>query len=84
MTYRGERMARLSVGPMSVLVDEDAHDAKVTIGFASDDCDADFRNAVGRGAEVAEPPTDRPWGVRAACWRGPGTVTVELDQPLRK
>jgi predicted enzyme related to lactoylglutathione lyase len=84
MTYRGERMASLALGPMQVLLDEDAQDAKVTIGFSSEDCDADFRTAVDRGAEVAEPPTDRPWGVRAAYLRGPGAVTVELEQPLRK
>lgn len=84
LVYRGERMASLSLGGLQLLLDEDKEDAKITIGFASEDCDAEFKTALGRGADVVEPPTDRAWGVRAAYLRGPGAVTVELEQPLKR
>jgi predicted enzyme related to lactoylglutathione lyase len=82
LTYRGEEMASLTVGPLQMLLDIADEDARITIGFATKDCDADFAAVVAKGAAVIEPPTDRPWGVRAAYLRGPGKVTVELEQML--
>lgn len=82
LTHRGENMASLTVDPMQLLLDRADEDARITIGFATEDCDADFAAVVAKGVEVIEPPTDRPWGVRAAYLRGPGAVTVELEQML--
>jgi hypothetical protein len=38
----------------------------------------------GRGAEMIEAPQDRPWGARAAYLKGPGGLTVEIEQVLKR
>ena len=37
-----------------------------------------------RGAKPLEAPADRSYGVRSACVKGPGALTFEIEQPLRK
>jgi len=69
-TYRGEQMAVLQFGPILLVLDQDEEETVTTIGYATEDCDADFRRVVGRGAQVIEEPADRSWGVRVAY---PGT-----------
>lgn len=79
-TYRGERMAVLQFGPILLVLDQDEDETVTTIGYATADCDADFRTVVGRGAQVIEEPADRTWGVRVAYLKGPGRITLELEQ----
>ena len=81
-TFATPRMAVVPFGPIQLLLDEGDEETNATIGYASAQCDADFRTLVGRGAEVIEEPLDRPWGVRAAYLRGPGRLVVELEQAL--
>ncbi|OLB32105.1 MAG: hypothetical protein DMG42_02020 [Acidobacteria bacterium] len=57
-------------------------DSVVTIGFDSKDCDADYRMITSRGAEPIEAPQDRPWDARTAYVKGPGGLTVEIEQLL--
>lgn len=83
-TYRQERMAILRFGPILLLLDQGEEETVTTIGYATADCDADFRTVVGRGAEVIEEPADRSWGVRVAYLKGPGHITLELEQELSK
>ena len=83
-TYRGERMAVLRFGPILLVLDQDEDETVTTIGYATANCDADFRTVVGRGAEVIEEPADRSWGVRVAYLKGPGRITLELEQSLAK
>jgi catechol 2,3-dioxygenase-like lactoylglutathione lyase family enzyme len=78
----GGGMAALSLHGASLILDAGDEDGTATIGFASDDCDADYRLATERGAETLEAPADRPWGVRAAYLRGPGRITFEIEQDL--
>jgi catechol 2,3-dioxygenase-like lactoylglutathione lyase family enzyme len=75
-------MAVVSLHGASIILDAADEDGRATIGFASDDCDADYRLASDGGAEALEPPEDRPWGVRAAYLRGPGRITFEIEQEL--
>jgi predicted enzyme related to lactoylglutathione lyase len=75
-------MAVASVHGVSLILDRADEDATVTIGFNSENCDEDYRQATERAAETLEPPTDRPWGVRAAYIRGPGRITFEIEQAL--
>lgn len=75
-------MAVLSLHGASLILDAADEDGAATIGFASDDCDADHRLAADRGADTLEAPEDRPWGVRAAYLRGPGRITFEIEQEL--
>jgi predicted enzyme related to lactoylglutathione lyase len=83
-TYREERMAVLHFGPILLVLDEDQEETVTTIGYATADCDADFRTVVSRGAQVIEEPADRSWGVRVAYLKGPGRITLELEQELSK
>ena len=81
-TFENGGMAVLSLHGASLILDAADEDGTATIGFASDDCDADYRQASERGAETLEAPEDRAWGVRAAYLRGPGRITFEIEQEL--
>jgi len=83
-TYRVERMAVFQFGPILLVLDQEDEETVTTIGYATADCDADFRTVVGRGAQVIEEPADRSWGVRVAYLKGPGRITLELEQELSK
>ena len=74
--FHNERMVWLSFGELGVILDAAPADSTVTLGFDCEDCDADYRLVMGRGAESIEAPQDRPWGARSAYLKGPGGVTV--------
>ena len=80
--YHDDGMSSLSLGTVQMLLDRSDSDSRSTIGFSTENCDADFAAVIARGAVATEPPSDRPWGVRAAYLRGPGGITVELEQML--
>jgi catechol 2,3-dioxygenase-like lactoylglutathione lyase family enzyme len=82
--FNNERMAWLPFGDLGVILDAAPDDSIVTIGFDSKDCDADYRLITSRGAEPIEAPQDRPWGARTAYLRGPGGLTVEIEQLLNR
>jgi predicted enzyme related to lactoylglutathione lyase len=75
-------MAVLQFGAFTLILDAAPEDSVATIGFNSADCDADFAALVARGADVIEPPHDRPYGARVAYLRGPGALTIEIEQML--
>ena len=39
-------------------------------------------NVIDRGAVPLEPPTTKPYGVRAAYFRGPGALRCEIEGPV--
>lgn len=80
--FNDERMVWLSFGEFGVILDKASDDSVVTIGFDSKDCDADYRGITSRGAEPIEAPQARPWGARTAYVKGPGGLTVEIEQLL--
>jgi catechol 2,3-dioxygenase-like lactoylglutathione lyase family enzyme len=82
--FNNERMVWLGFGEFGVILDAAPADSAITLGFDSADCDADYRTLTGRGAETIEAPQDRPWGVRAAYLKGPGGLTVEIEQLLNR
>lgn len=81
-SYCDERMAAIEFGEFTLILDASAENSPVTIGFDSDDCDADYRDLTSRGAESSSPPQDQPWGARAAYFKGPGALTIEIEQML--
>lgn len=81
-TFQNERLATLPFGTMTLILDASACDSPATIGFESENCDADVRAIEERGAVVLERPTDRPWGARSAYIQGPGALTFEIEQML--
>jgi len=83
-TYLNEDMAVFQFGPILLVLDKGEEETVTTLGYASADCDADFRTVVGRGAQVIEEPADRSWGGRVAYLMGPGRITLELEQELSK
>jgi catechol 2,3-dioxygenase-like lactoylglutathione lyase family enzyme len=82
--FNNDKMAWLGFGEFGVILDAAPTDSVVTIGFDSEDCDADYSAVMGRGAETIEVPQDRPWGARAAYLKGPGGLTVEIEQLLKR
>lgn len=81
--FQNERLATFSFGDFILILDAADTDSPATIGFESDDCDQDFREAIERGAIAIEPPNNKPWGARSAYIQGPGRLTFELEQPLK-
>ncbi|MCI0402006.1 MAG: hypothetical protein L0212_00600, partial [Acidobacteria bacterium] len=67
----------------TLILDSSDNDSVATIGFESEDCDADYERLIKRGAQSIEKPADRPWGVRAAYVKGPGSLRFEVEQPLK-
>jgi catechol 2,3-dioxygenase-like lactoylglutathione lyase family enzyme len=78
--FNNEKMVWLGFGEFGVILDAAPADSTLTLGFDSEDCDADYRALIGRGAETIEAPQDKPWGTRSAYLKGPGGVTVEIEQ----
>jgi hypothetical protein len=80
----GKTFAVLPFGETLLLLESGDQDSRVTLGFSSDNCDEDYRAVISRGASSLEEPADRPWGVRAAYIKGPGELTLEIEQLLEK
>jgi len=80
--FSDARMAVLQFGAFTLILDSAPDDSVATIGFASPDCDADFATLAARGAQVVEPPQDRPYSARVAYLQGPGALTIEIEQLL--
>ena len=80
--FNDEPMVWLSFKEFGVILDKASDDSVVTIGFDSKDCDADYRMITSRRAEPIEAPQDRPWDARTAYVKGPGGLTVGIEQLL--
>jgi predicted enzyme related to lactoylglutathione lyase len=81
-SFSSARMAVVGFGAVALILDAASDDSHVTIGFSSDDCAADFEALVARGAQIVQPPQDRPYGARVAYLQGPGRLTIEIEQML--
>ena len=81
--YTSESMAELPTA--GLVLDEEAgftpSDVAVTVGLRVDDVDSVFTHLDARGVPVAEPPTDRPWGVRNFYITDPDGYVIEFEQP---
>jgi catechol 2,3-dioxygenase-like lactoylglutathione lyase family enzyme len=82
--FNNDHMAWLGFGDFGVILDAASADSALTLGFDSDDCDADYRTVTARGAESIEAPQDRPWGARSAYLKGPAALIVEIEQLLKR
>lgn len=51
------------------------------VHFHTDDLDASFEKVRASGAEIAQEPTDQPWGTRDFAVRDPSGNLVRIDQP---
>ncbi len=78
------QMAIFAVGDFSLFVDAEGHDSRATVGFVSEDCDRDYGRVTARGAQTVSAPEDKPYGSRAAYVKGPGALTFEIEQPLKR
>jgi catechol 2,3-dioxygenase-like lactoylglutathione lyase family enzyme len=81
--FQNDRMATLPSGAFTLILDAAEVDSLATIGFETDDCDRDVRVVLARGAVVLDPPSNKPWGVRAAYVQGPGGLRFEIEGPAR-
>lgn len=82
-TFRDERMAVLSLGNLTLILDLAPLDSEATIGFESDDCLRDYNRILKKGATGLEPPTPRPWGAISAHIQGPGKLKFEIEQSMQ-
>lgn len=82
--FQIEQMAIFAVGDFHLFLDQAEHDTRATVGFVSDDCDRDYAAVTAHGAETVSAPEDKPYGARAAYLKGPGALTFEIEQSLRK
>jgi len=80
--FQNEQMATFGFESITLIFDAAKDDVSATVGFESDDCDRDFRTVVQRGAIALEPPTNKPWGVRTAYFKGPGELKFEIEGPV--
>lgn len=78
--YKDNHMAIFSLGSVTMLLEISDHDIPCIIGFASENCDMDYKKVMQRGAISLEEPTDKKWGVRMACIKGPGMLKFEIEQ----
>jgi hypothetical protein len=81
--FQNSRMAAVSFGAFTVILDAAEADHPATVGFQSDDCDRDYRTVLERGAVALDPPANQPWGVRAAYIQGPGRLKFEIEGPIK-
>lgn len=81
-TFQNERLATVPFGVLTLILDAATADSIATLGFESENCDADVRAIEARGGVVLERPTDRPFGVRSAYIQGPGALRFEIEQRL--
>jgi uncharacterized glyoxalase superfamily protein PhnB len=79
--FRNDRMATLVFGSLTLILDAAEIESSATLGFESDDCDRDYHAVLERGAIAIEPPSNKPWGVRAAYVQGPGRLRFEIEGP---
>lgn len=79
--YRNQNMASFDFEHASLVFDQSDEDTTLTLALKSIDCDLDFSEIKSRGAQVVEPPSDQPWGVRTAYFQGPGRMMIEIEQP---
>ena len=82
-SFENELLAVVEFGAFTVIFDRAEADSKATLGFESEDCDADYRAALERGAKPIDTPTTRSWGTRSAYLHGPGAITIEIEQVSR-
>jgi len=50
------------------------------VHFSTSDLDATYETIKSTRAEIVEPPTDQPWGVRDMALRDPSGNMVRIDQ----
>ena len=81
-SFQNDRMASIPADSISLIVDRSDEDSTATIAFESNNCDLDYKTLLSRGAIAISAPEDQPWGVRAAYIKGPGRLTIEVEQPL--
>jgi catechol 2,3-dioxygenase-like lactoylglutathione lyase family enzyme len=63
---------------LSVLRDDSASPAKVSVSIEVDDVDRMHRDAVARGYEILYPLTNEPWGVRRFFVADPNGVVINV------
>jgi catechol 2,3-dioxygenase-like lactoylglutathione lyase family enzyme len=78
--FQNERMAMIPIGDFSIILDAAETESRATLAFDSDDCERDFQALRGRGAQAISPPARTPWGVISAYLKGPGELTIEVEQ----
>lgn len=54
----------------------------VCLAISVADADREHARLVAAGAEIVQPPTDRPWGARSFVLRDPNGVALYVSHPI--
>ncbi len=82
--FRNDKLAYHRFGGVIVVLEQADADTTVTLAVKSGHVDRDCAALAAKGAAVIQAPIDQKWGVRSAYLKGPGAVTIELEQPTSK
>ena len=77
-------MSLFSFGSTQIVVNDAKEDIQATIAFGSTDCGQDYEELIKRGALSIEAPREMPWGVKTAFVQGPGMLTIEIEELLKR
>jgi len=82
--FRNERIATFSMGAMTIIIDAANADAPGTLGFESDDCDADFEAVLDRGAVAPRGSREQGMGRANRLLQGSGRLEMRDRGPARQ
>ena len=77
-------MSLFTFGSTQLVINEVEEDIPSTIAFESKDCDHDYEEVIKRGAVSIHEPEYKPWGVKSAFIQGPGKVTFEIEEVVKR
>lgn len=79
----GGRIGAVSQGPCAIFLREtDASISPVTLWFFAPDVDGDYARFTALGAHVADPLSDKPWGLRQFTLRDPNGHLLHFHHDL--
>ena len=66
------------------MVNDAKEDIQATIAFWCTDCGQNYIELIERGAISIEAPKEMPWVVKTAFVQGPGMLTIEIEETLKR
>jgi hypothetical protein len=73
-------IAAFELGGVTLVLDRSEVDVPITVAIHAPSCDVAHADFVARGAETLAAPSDKRWGVRSAYLKGPGRLTLEIEE----
>jgi len=78
--FQNEKLACFKFGPITTVLDQSSDDHECTLAFETANCNDEYNRFLQSGAETISSPSSKPWGVFSAYIKGPGNITIELEE----